>query len=125
MNSIDKEILAGLEEFIRDRRAGKRMTRRNFWRIDNDILISKIRPNPRVLRRVDDDLRTLILSIKEYGVLNHIMVKKTPRTYRLIAGHRRVLACKKLGMETIPAMVIDTRNWAYNRILEIWEGRMD
>jgi ParB family chromosome partitioning protein len=54
----------------------------------------------------DGSLDDLANSIKERGLLNPITVMKRPDgSYDLIVGQRRFLACKKLGMEKIPAIV--------------------
>jgi ParB family chromosome partitioning protein len=54
----------------------------------------------------DSSIDDLAASIKEKGLLNPVMVRVlTDGKYELIAGQRRYLACRKLGMTTIPAMV--------------------
>jgi ParB family chromosome partitioning protein len=54
----------------------------------------------------DSSLDDLAASIKEKGLLNPIMVRPTSEgRYELIAGQRRLLACKKLGMTSISALV--------------------
>lgn len=54
----------------------------------------------------DSSIDDLALSIKEKGLLNPIMVRSSSTgKYELIAGQRRLLACKKLGMTTISALV--------------------
>ena len=50
-------------------------------------------------------LKELVASIKEQGVLQPILVRKSESGYELIAGERRLRAAKSLGMETIPAIV--------------------
>jgi ParB family chromosome partitioning protein len=45
-------------------------------------------------------------SIAEKGVLEPILVTQHGGEYRLIAGERRLLACRALGMETIPARIL-------------------
>lgn len=56
----------------------------------------------------DAGLEDLANSIKEKGLLNPIIVKKNnDDSYGLIAGQRRFLACKRLGWETIPAIIRD------------------
>jgi ParB family chromosome partitioning protein len=56
----------------------------------------------------DSGIDDLANSIKEKGLLNPIIVKQNKDgTYSLIAGQRRFLACKKLGLETIPAIIRD------------------
>ena len=46
-------------------------------------------------------------SIKEYGVLEPIIVKKSIKGYEIVAGERRTKACELVGLETIPAIVRD------------------
>jgi ParB/RepB/Spo0J family partition protein len=54
----------------------------------------------------DSTLDDLAASIREKGLLNPIMLRATASgSYELIAGQRRLLACKKLGMTSIPALV--------------------
>jgi len=52
-----------------------------------------------------DDLAN---SIQEKGLLNPVMVRKTKNEkYDLIVGQRRFLACKKIGLKTIPSIIRD------------------
>ena len=45
-------------------------------------------------------------SVKENGLLQPIIVRSfSAGTYEIISGHRRVEACKELGMQTVPAIV--------------------
>lgn len=54
----------------------------------------------------DTGLDDLANSVKEKGLLNPIIIRKEDDgTYNLIAGQRRFLACKKLGFDTIPAII--------------------
>lgn len=72
------------------------------------IPISKIRVITRKpFERADDDLETLIESIREFGVLAPIDVRKARKCYIVILGRRRVLAARALGLKKIPACVVD------------------
>lgn len=54
----------------------------------------------------DDDMEQLTESIRQQGVLNPIMVRPLDTgEYEVISGHRRLHACKKAGIEMIPAFV--------------------
>lgn len=56
----------------------------------------------------DDSMTELIESIKEYGLLNRIIVRPmddTPEEYEIISGHRRVHAADLLEMKVVPAVV--------------------
>ena len=56
----------------------------------------------------DDSMTELVESIKEYGLLNRIIVRpmdNTPEEYEIISGHRRVHAAELLEMKEVPAVV--------------------
>lgn len=72
------------------------------------IPVNRIMPNPYQPRKVfcQNALQELAASIKEYGVLQPISVRKAGRdTYELVAGERRLRAVMLLGMREIPAIV--------------------
>ena len=46
-------------------------------------------------------------SIREYGVLTPAIVREKDGRYELISGHRRLAACKALGMELLPVILRD------------------
>ena len=73
------------------------------------INLSEIRSNPYQPRKTfnQEALQELAESIKEYGVFQPIIVKKSIKGYDLVAGERRVKASRLAGMETIPAIVKD------------------
>lgn len=84
---------------------------RNFTRCGETrtIPIKNILPNPHQPRREFDkaSLQDLAISIMEYGLMQPITVRQTgPFDYELIAGERRLTACKNLGMAYIPAIVM-------------------
>jgi ParB family chromosome partitioning protein len=79
------------------------------------IEVEKIKPNPDQPRREfpEEGIRELAASIREFGLLQPIVVRKIEREvptgteveYELISGERRLLAAKMLGMELIPAII--------------------
>ena len=72
-----------------------------------EIDISELRPNPYQPRKVfkDEALQELADSIKEHGVFQPIIVKKSIKGYEIIAGERRFRASKLAGLTKIPAIV--------------------
>lgn len=79
---------------------------------DSDIVeinLSEIRSNPYQPRKTfnDDSLKELAESIKEHGVFQPIIVKKSIKGYELVAGERRTRASILAGMKTIPAIIRD------------------
>ena len=73
------------------------------------INISDLMSNPYQPRKIFDDsaLQELAESIKEHGVFQPIIVKKSVKGYNIIAGERRVKASQIAGLTTIPAIVRD------------------
>lgn len=76
------------------------------------IQIDAIVPSPYQPRRVfsTEALADLVLSIKEKGVLQPLLVRKNPKKeggYELIAGERRFRASKMAGLKEIPAIIKD------------------
>lgn len=74
-----------------------------------ELKLSELRPNPYQPRKVFDaeKLQELENSIKEHGVFQPIIVKKSIKGYEIIAGERRYKASQLAGKETIPVIVRD------------------
>lgn len=72
-----------------------------------ELNIDELRPNPYQPRTVFDEkaLNELANSIKENGVFQPIIVKKSIKGYDVIAGERRLRASKIAGKKTIPAII--------------------
>lgn len=72
-----------------------------------DINLDELRSNPYQPRKVfdEDALRELSESIKQHGVFQPIIVKKSIKGYEIIAGERRVKASRMAGLTTVPAIV--------------------
>ena len=72
------------------------------------LRIDAIEPNPFQPRREfgGDTLDELAASIKQHGMLQPVLVRKHDGNWQLIAGERRWLAAKKIGLETIPCRII-------------------
>ncbi len=73
------------------------------------VKLKDLRANPYQPRKVFDSkaLEELAASIKEHGVFQPIIVKKSIKGYEIIAGERRVKASLLAGLEEIPAIVRD------------------
>ena len=71
------------------------------------IEISKISPNPNQPRKVfsDDSIIKLADSIRQYGVIQPLVVRKVGENYELISGERRLRASKELGFDTVPCII--------------------
>ena len=115
MNDKRKALGRGLEQLFNDEGL-------NFDTIENSIIeeaktndqiveinLSELRANPYQPRKNFDEeaLNELASSIKEHGVFQPIIVKKSIKGYEIIAGERRFRASKLAGLETMPAIVKD------------------
>jgi len=79
------------------------------------IEVEKIFPNPHQPRRHFDEgaLNELANSIREFGIIQPLIVTKilketesgTNVSYQLIAGERRLMAAKKVGLRTVPVVI--------------------
>jgi ParB family chromosome partitioning protein len=79
------------------------------------IEVSKIKPNPQQPRRNfnEESIKELAASIRQFGIIQPLVVTKiekeiptgTEIEYQIIAGERRWLAARYLGLETVPAII--------------------
>ena len=72
-----------------------------------NLNINEIEPNKAQARKIFDDeaIEDLSNSIKEYGVIQPIIVSKKENYYEIIAGERRWRASKRAGLTEIPAII--------------------
>ncbi|KQR00338.1 chromosome partitioning protein ParB [Arthrobacter sp. Leaf141] len=79
-----------------------------------EIPVLDIHPNRKQPRSVfdEDDMAELVHSVREIGVLQPIVVRKSTETdgepYELVMGERRWRAVQAAGLETVPAIIRDT-----------------
>ena len=83
-----------------------------------EVNLSEVRSNPYQPRKFfdDDALEELAQSIKEYGVVEPVILKKSIKGYEIIAGERRVKASKLAGLDEIPAII---RDFSDDEMMEI------
>lgn len=74
---------------------------------ETSIKITQIEPNGEQPRKKFDEesLQELADSMKEYGILQPLLVKKTGDMYQIIAGERRWRAAKLAGMKEVPVII--------------------
>ena len=103
MNKIKKGLGRGLSSLIGETKVETRI---------NKLSLSEIIPNRYQPRKNfdQDNLNDLANSIKERGVIQPIIVRKSETDnskYEIIAGERRWLAAQKAGLHDIPVVVTD------------------
>lgn len=77
-----------------------------------ELDINLLQPNPLQPRGLitSDSLGELVDSIKEHGILEPLIVAKTPAGFQIIAGERRWRAAKLVGLTTVTSIVKETSN---------------
>ncbi len=75
-----------------------------------ELETAQLQSNPLQPRGVilQDSLTDLVESIREQGILEPIVVARTPAGYQIIAGERRWRAAKILGLPTVPVVIKET-----------------
>ncbi|WP_350343668.1 ParB/RepB/Spo0J family partition protein [Proteinivorax tanatarense] len=71
------------------------------------ISVNKIRPNPYQPRKVfsTESLEDLAQSIEQHGIVQPIVVREIDGGYELVAGERRLRACKMTNLSKMPAVI--------------------
>lgn len=77
--------------------------------IKSEIKTKDILPNPYQPRRTFDEekLKELAVSIKEYGIVEPLIVRAKGKKFELVAGERRLRAAKMAGLDSVPVVVRD------------------
>ena len=75
-----------------------------------NLPLSKIVPNPNQPRKYFDEesFSELVSSVKEYGLVQPVVVRASGSLFELVVGERRWRAAKEAGLKTIPAIVRNT-----------------
>ncbi len=75
-----------------------------------ELELNLLQPNPLQPRGLisPESLSDLVNSIREQGILEPLVVAKTPAGFQIIAGERRWRASKVLGLEKVPVVVKET-----------------
>ncbi len=77
----------------------------DFLPIDR-LSVNPYQPREKIKKQ---DLEELVESIKEHGILQPILVSKTPIGYQIVAGERRWRAAKLAGLKKVPVFIKDTK----------------
>jgi len=72
-----------------------------------EIALTELRPNPYQPRKnfQKEAIQELAASIKEHGILQPLIVRKSIKGYEIVAGERRYRAAKEACLEKVPAVV--------------------
>lgn len=118
-----KGLGKGLDSMIPDKSDTKRNTD-NVIKEKLDVsretlvLINEVEPNRKQPRKHfdEDSLHELSDSIKQFGVIQPLIVQKKDKYYEIIAGERRWRAAKQAGLKEIPVII---KNYTPQEVMEI------
>lgn len=105
--STKKKVLGrGLSNFVKDSEKAKELLNTD----GSDLItlkIDEVIPNPNQPRKVFEEkaLEELTESIKEFGILQPIIVRKTDEKHEIVAGERRYRAAKEAGLTEVPVII--------------------
>jgi len=107
--AVKKGLGKGLDIMIPEQIVEKKNDQTDNVSRETLIPISNIEPNrhqPR--KRFDEDaLQELAESIKQYGVIQPLILQKKDKYYEIIAGERRWRAARAAGLKEVPAIIKD------------------
>lgn len=115
MENKRKALGKGLEQLF----SNERINFENFDDFEKEIVattdqkditevnVSELRSNPYQPRKTFDEesLNELASSIKEHGIIQPIIVKKSIKGYEIVAGERRTKAAKLAGLTKVPVII--------------------
>ncbi|MFK2826564.1 ParB/RepB/Spo0J family partition protein [Bacillus sp. B190/17] len=72
-----------------------------------DVKLKELRPNPYQPRKIfnEETIEELKESIKEHGILQPIIVRRSIKGYEIVVGERRYRAAKEAGLERVPVVI--------------------
>ncbi len=73
------------------------------------VPVDRIRPNPWQPRTANDPVKMdeLVRSVQARGVLEPLLLRKVGDTYELVAGERRLRAAQRVGLQDVPAIIVE------------------
>ena len=109
MTAKQKGLGRGLDSLISSNTKIYDQSSENLQNNVSEIVISEIVPSPWQPRKIFDEepLNDLVLSIKEHGILQPLVVRKTNDKYELVAGERRWRAAQLASLKKVPIVLIE------------------
>tara|TARA_B100000927_G_scaffold291625_1_gene294924 strand:+ start:2670 stop:3575 length:906 start_codon:yes stop_codon:yes gene_type:complete len=109
MTAKQKGLGRGLDSLISSNTKIYDQSSENLQKNVSEIVISEIVPSPWQPRKIFDEepLNDLVLSIKEHGILQPLVVRKTNDKYELVAGERRWRAAQLASLKKVPIVLIE------------------
>lgn len=122
MTASKKGLGKGLDSMIPDKmgKAQEKIIERDKVDVSRETFlpINEIEPNRKQPRKNfdEDTLHELADSIKQFGIIQPLIVQKKDKYYEIIAGERRWRAAKAAGLKEVPVIV---KNYSPQEVVEI------
>lgn len=115
--AIKKGLGKGLDIMIPEKIVDNKATNENVSR-ETLIRITDIEPNKSQPRKKfdEDSLQELADSIKQYGIIQPLILQKKGKYYEIIAGERRWRAARMAGLKEVPAII---KEYSPQEVIEI------
>lgn len=115
--AIKKGLGKGLDIMIPEKIVDNKATNENVSR-ETLIRITDIDPNKSQPRKKfdEDSLQELADSIKQYGIIQPLILQKKGKYYEIIAGERRWRAARMAGLKEVPAII---KEYSPQEVIEI------
>lgn len=116
--AVRKGLGKGLDSMIPEQINSSKATDKDNVSRETLIKVNEIEPNKLQPRKKFDDnaLNELASSIKQYGVIQPLILKKMNKGYEIIAGERRWRAAKIAGLKEVPAII---KEYTLQEVVEI------
>ena len=79
---------------------------KNYMQIDVNLINDK-KEQPFKIREETNDFKLLEESIRILGITNPLQLVKKDNRYDIVEGHRRLYIAKKIGLKTVPGIIIE------------------
>lgn len=104
---IRLEIVFPIKREVKAMKTEEKETKAELGKEIVPLEVSKIVPNPNQPRKVfkEEQILRLADSIRQFGIIQPLTVRKIDGEYELVSGERRLRAAKELGMRFVPCVI--------------------
>ena len=118
--SAKRGLGKGLDSMIPEKVTSRKEEKEQELNVSRETLIAinEIEPNKGQPRKIfnEDSIQELADSIKQYGIIQPLLLQKKKNYYEIIAGERRWRAARLAGLKQVPAII---KNYSPQEVVEI------
>lgn len=118
--SAKRGLGKGLDSMIPEKVTSRKEEKEQELNVSRETLIAinEIEPNKEQPRKIfnEDSIQELADSIKQYGIIQPLLLQKKENYYEIVAGERRWRAARLAGLKQVPAII---KNYSPQEVVEI------